>query len=235
MISHALRVEIEVTAVSIRQTNPLLTKAERGQFTSEMLTRYLSNIRVILRETPISLSRAAARARAIGDDDLARHWEAKRGEEEGHDHWAESDLASVTMRSTIPPSLDELPSARAIIDFQRAVIDEDPALYLSYVLFTEYLTLLLGPEWLRNLSEKCGIPRSSMTVIDNHIELDKDHVEEALENIDALVGDPRKLPRMREVVRESIALFEKFCVEVTEEAHHDVPAPVVARPRTTAA
>jgi len=54
-----------------------------------------------------------------------------------------------------------------------------------------------------------------MTVVGNHIELDRDHVEAALDEIDALVADPTKLPRMREVLLDSFAHFDRFCAEVT--------------------
>ena len=99
------------------------------------------------------------------------------------------------------------------------MIDDDPALYLAYILFAEQLVVILGPEWLELLEARCGIPRSSMTVIGNHAELDKEHVESALEEIDDLVGDPRKLPRMRDALRRSIGFFDRFCVEVTGEEH----------------
>ena len=110
------------------------------------------------------------------------------------------------------------PSTRALLAFLESTIDEDPALYLAYILFAEYLVVLLGPEWLTLLEERCGIPRSSMTVIGNHVELDKEHVEEALAHIDDLVSDPRKLSRMREVLLQTIEHFERFCDEVTGPA-----------------
>jgi pyrroloquinoline quinone (PQQ) biosynthesis protein C len=84
-------------------------------------------------------------------------------------------------------------------------------------LFAEYLTVLLGPPWLALLEERCGIPQSSMTVIANHAEEDRHHVEEALDEIDALVADPRKLRRMREVLLDSCGHFDRFCEEVTAE------------------
>jgi hypothetical protein len=56
-----------------------------------------------------------------------------------------------------------------------------------------------------------------MTVIGNHIELDREHVEEALDQIDALVANPRKLPRMRQVLAQTLTYFDRFCADVTEE------------------
>jgi hypothetical protein len=63
-----------------------------------------------------------------------------------------------------------------------------------------------------------------MTVVANHAELDREHVQEALDEIDELVGDPRKLPRMRAVLLESMTRFDRFCAEITEERTHDARA-----------
>jgi len=54
-------------------------------------------------------------------------------------------------------------------------------------------------------------------------------VEEALDQIDALVGDPRKLPRMRAVLLDVLAYFDRFCAEVTEERHETWVSPDVER------
>jgi hypothetical protein len=116
----------------------------------------------------------------------------------------------------------------AMIAFIERVIDEDPALYLAYILFAEYLVVLLGPQWLELLESRCGIPRTSMTVIGNHAELDREHVAEAFEVIDALVGDPQKLPAMRRVLRDTIACFEAFCRGVIEAADAELRVPAAS-------
>ena len=217
MIANALRVEIERYAAKMPRSNPLFYKAVDGTFTPVRMTVYLANVHHLVCHTPIFLVRARNRARQLGDACLAEHYEHKFGEEQGHDAWADRDIERMSAMSTVPVKRDVLPSIRDLVGFLATTIDEDPTLYLSYILFAEYLIVLLGPEWLRMLEERCGIPRSSMTVIGNHIELDREHVEEALDQIDDLVGDPGKLPRMREVLLEVLAHFDRFCAEVTEE------------------
>jgi hypothetical protein len=230
MIADALRAEIDRYAARMRRSNPLFYKAEDGTLTPACMTRYLANVRFLICHTPIYLERARDRAQRAGDGPLAQHYEEKRGEEQGHDAWADRDLERMSAASPAPARRDVLPSIRDLVAFLAMTIDEDPALYLSYILFAEYLIVLLGPEWLRLLEERCGIPRSSMTVIGNHIELDREHVEAALDRIDALVGNPRKLPRMREVLLDVLAYFDRFCVEVTEEKVHAAwTSPDVAR------
>jgi pyrroloquinoline quinone (PQQ) biosynthesis protein C len=217
MIANALRVEIERYAAHMPRTNPLFYKAQDGTLTPACMTRYLANVHFLISHTPIYLVRARDRARQLGDGPLAEHYEQKRGEEQGHDAWADRDIERMSAASTTPAKRDVSQSIRELVAFLATTIDEDPALYLSYILFAEYLIVLLGPEWLRMLEERCGIPRSSMTVIGNHIELDREHVEEALDQIDALVANPRKLPRMRQVLAQTLTYFDRFCADVTEE------------------
>jgi hypothetical protein len=221
MIANALRVEIERYAAHMKRSNPLFSMAEDGTFTSACMVNYLTNIRYLVCQGQRYIVRAGERSVAIGDQALARHYEHKRREELGHEEWADRDIERVSTvpRATLNPAI--LPATHELVAFLARTVDEDPALYLSYMLFAEYLIVLLGPEWLRMLEERCGIPRSSMTVIGNHIELDREHVEEALDQIDALVGDPRKLPRMRAVLLDVLAYFDRFCAEVTRE---NVPA-----------
>jgi hypothetical protein len=217
MIGNALRVEIERSAERLRQTLPLFVRAQEGTLTAVTITRYLTNVRELIHESPPLLARARDRARGLGDVPLAEFFGEKVREEVGHHEWATNDLERVSSQTRISADTTVLPGVEAMIAFQRDTIDEDPTLYLSYTLFAEYLTVLLGPWWLELLETRCGIPISSMTVVANHVATDKDHVEETLESIDALVTDPRKLHRMREVLAGSIACFERFAAEITDD------------------
>jgi len=217
MIANALRVEIERYAAQMPRSNSLFLKAEDGTFAPAFMVTYLTNIKHLVSHTPIFLTRGRERARSIGDDRLAAHYEQKRADEFGHDVWAERDIERVSTISMTPSNTDIVPAMHELLGFLARTIDEDPTLYLSYVLFAEYLTVLLGPAWLKLLDERCGIPCSSVTVVGNHVDLDREHVQEALDEIDDLVADPSKLPRMRKVLLDSIAYFERFCAEVTAD------------------
>ncbi len=236
MIANALRVEIERYAARMRHQNPLFTKAEARTLTAACIATYLANIRHLVSQTPVLLTRARDRARFVGDERLALHYDHKCGEEQGHDAWAERDIERVSTVVKAPVNHEVTPSLRNLLSFLAETIDEDPSLYLAYILFAEYLTVIVGPAWLRLLHDNCGIPSSSMTVISNHVELDQEHVEEALDCIDALVDDPRKLPRMRQVLLESIHYFDLFCAEVTvEKGTHDAGSSPSAARNITAA
>jgi hypothetical protein len=221
MIANALRLEIERYAARMPSHNPLFKKAEDGTFTAASMVRYLTNVRYLCFEAQGYLDRAGARALELGDVALAEHYANKRREERGHEEWADRDIERVTSTAPVPLPVGIVPAIDGLLAFLRRSIDEDPAFYLSYILFSEYLIVLLGTPWLLLLEERCGIPRTSMTIVGNHIELDREHVVEALDDIDALVGDPAKLPRMREALLATFAHFDAFCEEVTQGSAAD--------------
>jgi hypothetical protein len=220
MIGDALRLEIEQYAAAMRTSNALYTRAAEGRLSRAHLSCYLSNVRALVGSTIPHLDRAVQRSRALGLSSLAAHYVHKAEEEVGHEAWAERDLK----RLNAVRDVDLLPSMKAILAANESTIDEDPSLYLAYILFSEYLIVLLGGEWLALLEDRCGIPIAAMTVVGNHVELDRGHTEEALDHIDTLVADPRKLDRMRAVVRGAIRRFEEFSAAVVAEGDRIVAA-----------
>jgi hypothetical protein len=180
-----------------------------------MITRYIANVTYVIRLTPGHLRAARDGARAHGDERLARHFEHKLDEEVGHAAWGESDLESLAQLGAGPSNTTATPSIEALAEFLTQAIETDPALYLCHLAFTEYVTVLLGPELLSLIEERCGVPRTSMTVVDNHIELDRDHAEEGFGLIDDLVPDPRKVGPMREALAGIMERFSRFFEEVT--------------------
>ena len=178
---------------------------------------------------------ARDRARQVSDEPLALHYQRRLGEEEGHEVWAERDIQRVSGATVRQINSQIVPAMDGLLGYLAETIDKDPTLYLSYILFAEYSTVLLGAPWLALLEENCGIPRSSMSVIGNHVELDREHVQHALDCIDELVGEPRKLPLMREVLTETLRFFDRFCAEITDESMQSFRMSHSADQQTTAA
>jgi pyrroloquinoline quinone (PQQ) biosynthesis protein C len=214
MIANALRLDIERYAVEVRTRNPLFTRAAAGTLTPAHVAAYLENVRYLITHTPRHLAIARDRARERGEDNLAAHYERRLREEDGHDAWAEDDLHMLQPVLVVPPSGRILDSMVELVRYVGRRADEQPLLHLAYMLLAEYLTVIIGPDWLRVLEERCGVERRAMTVVSKHVDLDRGHVEHALEEIDDLVTDPAMLAPMRETLRESIARFEAFCREV---------------------
>lgn len=211
MIGNALRIDIEKYAGEVEH-NVLFTATRAGKITREMMARYVTGIHYLLTMTPIHLRRARARALAMGNTALAEHFQHKMGEEVGHDAWAENDLAALEAKAS--EREDVLEAAKAMMRNNERLIDEDPSLYLAYIAFVEYFTVIIGPKWLLLLEERCGIPRAKMTAVGNHVELDREHAEEGFAVIDDLVGDPKMLVPMREAMMSAMACYDAWGIEV---------------------
>lgn len=215
MIADALRADIERFAHEMQRENALFVGAAEGRLTPDVIARYLNNVRVMIGQTPYFMKRARDRALASGRLELAAYFTSKWAEEEGHDRWASADLTRLRTRfGESSLEAEVTPSLRRLMRLLDDAIERDPALYLAYILFAEYHVVLIGPRWLEVLEARCGIPSSMLTVIGKHAELDKEHAAEGLRAIDALVTDPEMLAPMREILRSSMELFQRFCAEV---------------------
>jgi hypothetical protein len=210
-----MREDIDAFADDVRKTSRLLQLARTGKLSPHALGRYLRSIHYLLLHTPIHLSLAERCAIERGHPDLARYFALKRDEETGHDRWAEADIARLTDRFGVVVPEDPMPAMKVLVDANASTIRENPVLYLAYILFAEYFMVVIGPEWLRAVREKCGVPESLMSAIGNHVELDQDHVEEGCAEIDTLV-DVRCAREMREALRGMTRRFSAFCDELCE-------------------
>lgn len=217
MIGDALRVELEMYAATLEQENPLYVAAKRGAFTPEVASRYLVNVRHLIRHTSPHLERARARAFALGDRALAEHFGHKLAEEHDHDRWADEDLQRLGARFGTSGCADVVPALADLLRFLEATIDRDPFLYLAYMLFAEYVVAARGGEWLQVVQEVCGIPVGAMSVIAKHAELDRAHTDEGFETIDALVREPSMLGPMRATLLASREFFHRFCEELVSD------------------
>jgi hypothetical protein len=216
MIALELSREIERYAVTL-ETHPLLVAAEQARVTPEIVGRYLASILYLISHTEPHLERARAGAESRAQLELERFFRAKLPEEYGHDGWAKSDLAVLGQRFGLKV---DLTPASAIVDLVgelETIILNEPAAYLPYVLFAEYLTVLVGPRWVRALEEHCGVPPAALSVVSHHTELDREHVAEALRELDALLeGVSRELLFATLAVAERS--FDAFCAELAAYA-----------------
>ncbi len=211
MLSELLKTDIESYYDRVRRANPLFENARRGRLTRRHVGVFLKSVHYLIRHTPIHLKLAHDRAEKSGMRELAKFFRDKVGEEAGHDKWAEADLATLSLDA----SPEITPGIRRLVAFIAETIQSDPALYLPYILFAEYFTVLAGSEWIEALDKHCGIKPDSVSVIGNHVELDKDHIVDDLKEIDLLVKDEdAEAARFRGVLDKAMRLHEAFCAEV---------------------
>lgn len=225
MIGNALRIDIEVYAGNFER-NVVFAMTMAGRLTKPMVARYVASLHFMLSMTPIHMKEAAARARALGDEALAAHFEHKLEEEAGHEVWAEEDLRALAEERARRP--DVVPAARRLAKYIESAIETHPAYYLAYIAFAEYITVMKGPSWLKLLEERCGIPQSSMTAVGNHVELDREHAEEGFTVMDDLVGDPKMLAGMREALAQSMAHFDAYCDEAVNAPFEESGTQLIA-------
>ena len=197
--------------------SPLYRAAAQGTFTPAAARRYLASVRYLIGQTVPHLRRARDVACARQARELAEHFSQKLAEEDGHERWAEADLAALRERFGGDPA-DVSPPMRALVAYLEWTIDRDPRLYLAYILFAEYLIALRADDWLDLLESRCGIPKSTMTVIAHHAELDRHHAREGIDAIDTLVTDAELEGPMQEVLATVLQYFQRFSADVVEEA-----------------
>ncbi|HEY6559485.1 MAG TPA: hypothetical protein VI072_19515 [Polyangiaceae bacterium] len=216
MIAEQLKVEIEGYAERLRSSSRLLCKARNGELAPRVVQTFLWNIRYVLGETPRNLELAQRVAVARGQAELSAFYGEKIGEESGHDRWAEHDLLSLNPELDLASALAPLDPLAELMTFLRATIRREPSEFLVYMLFVEYLTVLLGPEWLAALEARCGIPSSSMTSIGRHVELDKHHVEDDLATIRALLPADADPGALISTLRRFMSYWERFYDQLAE-------------------
>jgi hypothetical protein len=169
----------------------------------------------LVRHTPFHLSLARDSAEQWGDLELRRFFQHKLGEEHGHDQWAESDLKEMGAHfgSSVGATREPCRAILALVrDLERA-IRVAPASYLAYILFAEYITVLMGPVWVDALREHCGVPADALSVVSRHAELDREHVAECVAEFDALLA-ASDAPRAFDTLRVAMSHFEAFCDEL---------------------
>ena len=177
--------------------------------------RYLANLRLFFSRTPGHLRRAAERADSKGFTGLGACYRRKCAEEQGHHLWASEDLAHLDgpargMAHGIAPSMVRL------IDYVETVVTEDPRSYLAVTFLHEYLTVYLGPRWVRVLVEDCGVDPSGLTSVTKHIALDEAHAEQGVEEIDALVEDADQWSRFGKTLNRTMVLVDAWLGEIVE-------------------
>ena len=212
MIGNKVRAIIEMETKRVASNNLFFRKAFEGTLSRKHLTAYLYNLEFLFKQTTVNLTYASNCANERGLFDVAIFMDQKKREEEGHDQWARNDLQHSDLK-TDETHYRLKPSLSRIFEFVKELITEDPRLFLSYMCFVEYFTVLVAPSFLDNLENKCGISRAAMTSITNHEELDKDHALEDFNVINNFCNDRIIEKRFFEALTESIKLVDSFLSE----------------------
>ncbi len=208
--------EIEVYAARLQASHPLIVQARSGTLAPSALAAHLNNIRFSIQCGYRHMRRARRRALELGLEEVASFLDHKFNEEYGHDRWARDDIERLRVdyaATAVEPSQGTV----ELMQYLDEVIEADPRVYLAYIFFVEYLTVLAGPALVHALSDGCGIASDYVSVVARHVELDQAHVAEALNELDLLCrGVDRAL--WNQMLARAMDCFERSCTEAARLA-----------------
>ena len=210
-----LREMIERSAEELRQTSALATLVKQGKITPRAIALYLESLRYLFSHSPELLRAAAQRSDELGRAGLGDYFRAKIHEEQGHDNWASSDLARLP--TSITAGIRPAQAVVQLVALQRSTIARDPMCYAAYVLWAEYLTALLGAEWLAALAA-FGYSREQLSSVAKHLDADREHAPRGFEEIEGLWQAEPSTAVVLEGVEAAAGLFRGFCDEICAEA-----------------
>ncbi|MGE0616974.1 MAG: hypothetical protein AB7P04_15190 [Bacteriovoracia bacterium] len=207
MISEVIRKTIEDETNNILAENRLVAKVKSGQLDPRDFRLYLYNLKYAFSNTPPNLERAARLAAERGHSLVSEFMLEKLSEEIGHDLWPEADLKKTSdLANPEGENLYVTQATKDLMDYTAAVVTEDPRVYLSYLTFTEYFTVLAAPQFLQDMEDKCGIAKDKVSAIANHEESDREHSKEDFKVFDQLEMDDQLREQLVTAVKRSARL-----------------------------
>lgn len=215
MFDQIIKKEIETATADILTHNNLVLAAQNGRLQKDGVVRYIKNCLFVVRHTPVHLIKAREAAEALGLLDVAGFMAIKFSEEIGHDAWALADLESLQASPDIVVDQDITKTNQNLMAFVDSLATHQPLYYIAYITFVEYFTVLAAPPFIASL-EKAGLPRSSLTIVAHHEELDKEHVVDDLNAVGELVDTPEKQALFLQVLRKTAALINDHFNELAE-------------------
>jgi hypothetical protein len=224
MIGEALKLDVEVYAQRLR-SGRLFEMARQGRLTPHAVASYVANLRLLIERTHTHLCLAAQRSRQLGRPNLAAFFESRAHEEKGHEAWADQDLSQLERVFDTKFAPVRSVAIPALLIYLRETIKNEPLLFLPYMILAEYVTVLLGSEWMTLLEIGVHVPAEALTVVGNHVMLDGEHVFDNLREVDSLVNDEASLLQMRQTLWSSISFLDDFCAEIVALCErHDIYA-----------
>jgi len=211
MLTDEIKNKVKKDIVRIKNRSPLFNKAKTGTMTQGEFADYLNNLMYFFHHTCIHLDIAKTRCKQLGLNYLIEFYESKIEEEQGHAQWAKDDLGAIGRPQDDFDLSRITPATHRMLAYSVDTINRDPEAYLAYMFFLEYITVLMSPEFLDDMEKKCNIPKTSITAISNHAELDKQHIEDDMSGIlDIVKRNPKKKDDIIKVLDDTLHLVEEF-------------------------
>ena len=213
-LARTLKQAIDAWGEAQRQS-PLMALARQGALPPRAVALYLTSLQELFVQSQLNLREALRLTEATGQKALAEYFRVKTHEEHGHEQWAASDLGK--MPSSVTGDLAPTAASRHLAQLQRQLLAEHPLCFVVYVVWAEYLTVLLGDEWFDALAV-CGYTRSGLSAVSNHVAADRMHASEGFLALDELWGGEPGLQKLLNSFEQARRLFEEFCDEICQVA-----------------
>lgn len=217
MIMNALNSIRQAWQIALHDTldQPVFRRMLTGELSAEEYAAILRQIAIQVARHPDAMARLAEN----WTDDRRSTTKALLGHaksESGHDELARRDIRALALPSESLPSDRELPATRTILAYMESLLDSgSPVAFLGYVFHLEFLPTAVGAALLRGL-ELAGIPRSAMTFIAEHREVDVAHNRLMERYLTELVRTDEELKEVIDAAVETARLY----AEMLEEAAH---------------
>lgn len=196
----------------LKSQNIFYQRIFSGQLTVDELVLFIKNVSYLTSYTPVHLNMAQDAAEKRGLKHLAAYFKAKKKEEAGHDQWGENDIQGIAASFPVSiKNLPVLPEMKTYVAANEDLIKKDPYLYFVYILFAEYYTVIAAPESLSAIEKHCKVPKDLVSIISNHAELDKHHVEEWAEEAREVGIDPQRSREYLEALEQIFKRYDAFC------------------------
>ncbi|RYZ90116.1 MAG: hypothetical protein EOP04_04905 [Proteobacteria bacterium] len=203
-VYRTLTTQIENFFNTLKTSNTFYKTVFDGQIDRQSVAQLMLDLTYLTSHTPIHLKSAILQSELRGDTVLANFFREKIVEEVGHDQWGKKDLKKITSNKQSYDKGKVSPRMIEMVDENLKMIDEDPYQHFIYILFAEYFTVVGTPSFVKAVQASCGIPPEYMSIIINHAELDKNHVQHWSEELDALGPNRLKLD-------EYVAVMKRIC------------------------
>lgn len=207
--------EIDQFSHTVKANNPFFQKVFSGTLEAEHLARFLYTAYYLTLHTPIHLHLAKDVASSRGQDKLVKFFEEKINEEFGHDIWAAQDLQNLMHAHGMKRFPEPVDGVKRLVRFIEQKIQEDPSLYLPYILLAEYFTVTMGKQWTEHLKNNPAIKNAQVSIVTKHIELDEAHVQHDIAVLDTLFCSERT-DEYIETLKESFEVYDQVYREFGE-------------------
>jgi hypothetical protein len=206
--SKKLSLQMDLFVEDLLSSSMLFSGPSKGIITKDIIKNYLHNVKYLIHHTPKHLSMAVKQADQFERSLFKSFFLEKIAEEDGHENWADVDLNQKHGTDCDPNKVDI--NIKNLMTYVENSILNDERCYIGYIFLSEYVTVNLGGPWLSDLERYCGIKPDQLSVVKNHVELDKHHINDDLEILNKMFNDPNLQNETLKFVENCMDYFKKF-------------------------